>query len=95
MNYLPGREINLSELNAEADEKALRHLVGLVGNDVRRLTNELEKLATASLPDSLITYDLVESLVANSREMDNFGLTDHLMDKNKKQILAYIKENSR
>jgi DNA polymerase-3 subunit delta len=82
----------LSEINVEADEKALRHLVGLVGNNVRRLTNELEKLATASLPDAQITYDLVEALVANSREMDNFALTDHLMDKNKKQVLHTLKK---
>lgn len=82
----------LTELNAEADEKALRHLVGLVGNNVRRLTNELEKLATAALPESFITYELVESLVANAKELDNFALTDYLMEKNKIKTIHTLKK---
>lgn len=82
----------LSEINAEADEKALRHLVGLVGNNVRRLTQELDKLATAALPDSRITYEMVESLIANSRIVDNFALTDYLMEKNKPKVLHTLKK---
>lgn len=82
----------LAELNTSADEKALRQLVSLVGNDVRRLTNEIEKLSAAALPDTLITYELVESLVANSRELTNFALTDNLMDKNKAMTLQVLKK---
>ncbi len=44
----------LKELNADADTRALNLLVALVGNNVRRLTNEIEKLAVAALPDKLI-----------------------------------------
>lgn len=69
----------VKEIGSQADEKALHQLVALVGDDVRRLTIEIDKLATAAMPDSLITYDLVESLVPNSRELSNFELTDHLM----------------
>lgn len=82
----------LKEFDAEADDRALRHIVGLVGSDVRRLTNEIEKLAVAALPDRLITFDLVESLVPNSREISNFDLTDHLLAKNKKLALAALKK---
>ncbi len=82
----------LKEFNAEADEKALRHLIGLVGNNVRRLTNEVEKLAVAALPDKLITFELVESLVPNSREISNFDLTDYLLAKNKKYALQTLKK---
>ncbi|MDQ6788923.1 MAG: DNA polymerase III subunit delta [Acidobacteriota bacterium] len=82
----------LKEFDAEADEKALRHLVGLAGNNVRRLTNEVEKLAVAALPDKLITFDLVESLVPNLREIDNFELTDYLLAKNKKYALQTLKK---
>lgn len=82
----------LKEFNADSDEKALRHLVGLVGNNVRRLTTEVEKLAVAALPDKLITFDLVESLVPNSRELSNFELTDYLLSKNKSRALQILKK---
>ncbi len=82
----------LKELKAKADDRALRHLVGLVGNNVRRLTNEIEKLAVAALPDALITYELVESLVPDSREISNFDLTDSLLAKNKTRALQILKK---
>ena len=82
----------LAESNATADERALRHLVALVGNDVRRLTNEIEKLVTASMPEKIITFELVESLVPNSRELTNFVLTDQLIAKNKTKALEILKK---
>lgn len=82
----------LKELKAEADEKALRQIVALVGNNVLKLTNEIEKLVTAALPDSLITYELVEKLVPNSRELSNFELTDYLLDKNRVRALQILKK---
>lgn len=80
----------LKELNAQADEKALRQIVALVGNNVLKLTNEIEKLATAALPDSIITYELVENLVPNSRELSNFELTDYLLNKNRVRALQIL-----
>ena len=44
-------------------------LIELVGDDVRRLTNEINKLAAAALPGKTITADLVEAFVPNSREI--------------------------
>lgn len=82
----------LKELNADADTRALNLLVALVGNNVRRLTNEIEKLAVAALPDKLITYELVESLVPDSREISNFDLTDHLLAKDKSRSLQVLKK---
>jgi DNA polymerase-3 subunit delta len=82
----------LKEFDADSDERALRRLVGLVGNNVRRLTVEVEKLAVAALPDKLITFDLVESLVPNSRELSNFELTDYLLAKNKTRSLQILKK---
>jgi len=82
----------LRELNAQADEKALRHLVALTGNNVRRLTNEIEKLSVAALPDTLITFELVESLVPNSRELSNFELTDYLLSKDKVKALEILQK---
>ncbi len=82
----------LKESFAEADTRALNLLVALVGNNVRRLTNEIEKLVVAALPDKLITYELVESLVPNSREISNFDLTEHLIAKDKKRALQTLKK---
>ena len=82
----------LRDLDTEADQKALVHLVALVGKNVRRLTNEIEKLSVAALPDKLITYELVESLVPNSREISNFDLTDYLLAGDKKRALQTLKK---
>ncbi|MGI9036600.1 MAG: DNA polymerase III subunit delta [Pyrinomonadaceae bacterium] len=80
----------LKELGAQIDEPALRQLVALVGNNVLRLTNEIEKLAVAALPDSIITFELVETLVPNSRELSNFELSDYLLAKNRPRALQIL-----
>jgi len=69
----------LKELDAEINDRALRHLISLTGPDARRLTTELEKLATAALPEKVIDLDLIDSLVTNVREISNFDLTAHLV----------------
>ena len=76
----------------DAEEKALHHLVGLVGDNLRKLTNEIKKVTTAALPDKLVTYELVESLVTNSREIPNFDLTDQLFGKDKRKPLHTLKK---
>lgn len=80
----------LRDLQADIEEKALAHLVGLVGSDVRMLTNELNKLATAALPAGRITFELVDTLVPNSKELSNFELTDYLIQKNRKRSLQIL-----
>jgi DNA polymerase-3 subunit delta len=80
------------ESSVDIDEKAMRQLIGLVGDDVRKLTLEIEKLAVAALPDTLITFELVENLVPNSREISNFDLTDYLLAGNKPRALQTLKK---
>ncbi|MEP6924739.1 MAG: DNA polymerase III subunit delta [Pyrinomonadaceae bacterium] len=80
----------LKDLHAEADEKALSHLIALVGSDVRTLTNELGKIAVAALPSGKITFELVDELVPNSRELSNFELTDYLIVKNRRGALQIL-----
>lgn len=82
----------VTDAGASIDEAALRHLVALVGSDVRRLTNEIEKLATAALPEKIIQTGLVDSLVPNSREISNFDLTDQLLAGRKEQALKTLKK---
>jgi DNA polymerase-3 subunit delta len=82
----------IKDLGFDAEEKALHQLVGLVGDNLRRLTNEIKKVTTAALPDKIVTYDLVEKLVTNSREIPNFDLTDQLFGKDKRKPLQTLKK---
>ena len=70
---------HIRDAGSEADDQTIRHLVNVAGDDVRRLTNEIEKLSAAALPGKLITIELIDSLVPHSRELSNFGLTDNLV----------------
>lgn len=76
----------------DAEEKAVFHLVALVGDNLRKLSNEIKKITTAALPEKIVTYDLVESLVPNTREMSNFDLTDQLFGKDKRKPLQTLKK---
>jgi len=76
----------------DVEEKALFHLVALVGDNLRKLTNEIKKITTAALPDKIVTYELVESLVPNTREMSNFDLTDQLFGRDKRKPLHTLKK---
>jgi DNA polymerase-3 subunit delta len=67
------------DAGATIDEINLRLLLSKVGFEVRRLANEISKLAVASLPSGLVTAELIESLVPDTHEMSNFELTDHLV----------------
>lgn len=82
----------IKDAGFDAEEKAVHQLVGLVGDNLRRLTNEIKKVTTAALPDKIVTFDLVESLVSNSREMSNFDLTDQLFGKDKRKPLETLKK---
>jgi DNA polymerase-3 subunit delta len=82
----------LKDLQSEADEKALMHLLGLIGSDVRAMENEINKLSAAALPDGRITFELVDELVPNSRELSNFELTDYLLAKNLRRALQVLQK---
>jgi len=82
----------IKEAGAEIDEPTLRLLLTRIGPDVRRLTNEINKIATAALPGKTITRDLIEQLVPNSRELSNFDLTDHLVAGRKSQAVSALRK---
>jgi DNA polymerase-3 subunit delta len=67
------------ELNTTIDAYTLQQLVQLAGSNVRNLTQEVEKLATAALPAGVVTAELVDQLVPRTREQDNFELTNKLV----------------
>lgn len=80
------------ELGSEADVSVIRHLLSLTGDDLRRLSNEVKKLSAAALPGKTITHDLIDSLVPNTREISNFGLTDNLVAGRKADALNVLKK---
>jgi DNA polymerase-3 subunit delta len=80
----------LKELKSQVEERTLHQIVALAGSDVRTLSNELEKLATAALGNGLITMEMVDTLVGRSRELSNFELADHLVARNRKRALLTL-----
>ena len=76
----------------QIDETAIRHLISLVGSNVRRLTNEIDKLSTAAMPNGAIDNNLIEALVPNTRELTNFELTDQIVRKNKTKALEVLQK---
>ncbi|MGQ0541113.1 MAG: DNA polymerase III subunit delta [Blastocatellia bacterium] len=81
-----------AERGCEIDPAVPRKLIGLVGSDLRRLKNEVEKLSTAALQGKVVTAELVDSLVPNSREISNFDLTDHLLAGERRKALEILKK---
>ncbi|MDM7922379.1 MAG: DNA polymerase III subunit delta [Pyrinomonadaceae bacterium] len=80
------------EADTRIDDGTLRQLVSLVGPDLRRLSVEIEKLATAALPGKVVDSDMVAGLVSYTQEIENFDLTDHLVAGRKKQALTVLKK---
>jgi len=80
----------LKELKVETDERTLHQLIALVGPNVRMLSNELDKLATAALQTGLVTMEMVDQLVGRQRELSNFDLTDQLIARNRRRALQTL-----
>ena len=78
------------ESGASIDESSVRYLVTLVGPNIKRLTNEIDKLSTAAMPEGVVTIELIDALVPNTREITNFELTDQIVRKNKAKALGIL-----
>lgn len=81
---------HLKAWKVNIDDRSLHQLVALVGSDVRTLSNELDKLATAALQSGHITMEMIDNLTGRSRELSNFELTDHLVARNRKRALQTL-----
>ncbi len=82
----------IKDADCQIDESALRHLASLVGSDLRVMTNEIAKLATAAIPANVIDVDLIDQLVTQTRELSNFDVTDHLIAGRAKQALTALQK---
>lgn len=89
IQWVKGR---LKEEGFDYDHRAVGELVSLVGDDLRRLENEIAKVTTAALPDRLVTGDLVGRMVGNSRELSNFELTDRMMSRDRTRALKVLRK---
>lgn len=83
---------NFEQLGARIDENSVRHLISLTGSDLRRLTGEIGKLATAAITNGMVTVDLIDDLVSHKAELSNFDLTDHLVAGRKSQAIAAMRK---
>jgi len=80
------------DAGVQIDEAAFRQFMTRVGPDVRRLTNEVNKLAAASMPSGAITAELVGPLVPYSRELDNFEITRYLAEGRRPEAIAVLRK---
>jgi DNA polymerase-3 subunit delta len=80
----------LKELNTTADERTLGEIIKLVGTDLQTLSSELEKLAAAAIDTRHITLEMVDQLIARSRELSNFDLGDQLVAGNRREALQTL-----
>jgi DNA polymerase-3 subunit delta len=80
----------LKELKVTADDSVLSEVITLVGTDVQTLSNELDKLASASADTGRISSATVDELIGRSRELSNFELGDHLLANNRKRALETL-----
>ena len=67
------------------EQTALTTLIAQVGNNLRQLDSELEKLALLAYPKDLVTKDMVQEIcIANE---DLFAFSDYLMQNQKDKAL--------
>ena len=72
------------------DNNAITTLIAQVGNNLRQLDGELEKLALLAYPKDLITKNMVQEICISNEDL--FAFSDYLMQNEKdKALLEYRK----
>jgi len=83
---------HLKKLKVEIEPQAGHRILEMVRSDLHTLTNELNKLAAASLPSGRITLALVEQLISRSREHLNWELSDQIQAGNRRAALMTLRD---
>ena len=83
---------HLKKLRIEIEPQAGHRILELVRSDLHTLTNELNKLAAASLPSGRITLALVDQLISRSREHLNWELSDQILAGNRRAALKTLRD---
>jgi DNA polymerase-3 subunit delta len=77
-------------IHAQITPEATKLLANFIGNNLRLLANELDKLATYVGPGGTINVEDVRQLSAQVQEARIFDLTDALAQRNRKQALNIL-----
>lgn len=72
------------------EPQAAAYLAGMVGGDLLRLSNELDKLLLYAGKKGRIGKAEIDELVRYSRELSNFDLTDAIVDGDRKRALTLL-----
>ena len=72
------------------DDLTLNYFLERTSSDVLRMTNEIKKLTAASAPEGIVSIELIDALVPDTRELTNFRLTDHLVAGRSGKALATL-----
>ena len=83
---------HLKKLEVEIEPRAGYRILEMVRSDLHTLTNELNKLAAASLPSARITTELVDALISRSREHLNWELSDQIVAGNRPGALKTVRD---
>lgn len=78
--------------DVDIDAKALRSLISAAGNDLRRIDQELEKLAAMAGYRGSISAEDVRALVAENIEEDVFGLVDALGMRRTREAMRLLRQ---
>ncbi|MEZ5366109.1 MAG: DNA polymerase III subunit delta [Bryobacterales bacterium] len=77
-------------LGLDVDNDTLAELVEMLGGDMARLENELQKLQLYAEPGRPITRADIETLVPEARQSGVFELTDALAHKQRERALRIV-----
>lgn len=86
---LKGCELLANKMELDIEHEALSELVGMLGADMARLENELEKLKLYR-PDGPVTRKDLEIMTPEARQSGAFELTDALARKDRSRALELI-----
>jgi len=78
------------DFNLKITEGARRYMLEIVGNDLQKLNNELEKVITYIGDEKIIKRDDVEAVVGYIKTDSIFDLTDAIGEKNLEKGLRYL-----
>lgn len=83
---------HVADIGASIEPAALQFLAARVGDNVARLSNEIDKLAAAAMPSGQITKELIDELVADSCAIDNFDFVNEIIAGRGDRGLALLKK---
>jgi len=82
----------------QIEPKASIMLVEFLGNDLSKISNELDKLTSVLLPETIITPLHIEENIGISKDFNNFELQKAVGERNvvkANRIIAYFAQNQR